>query len=367
MEKNSGMPKEDSSKEIAKAVFPSENQESESLERFESNNPYTVLGISENATVEEIKSAWKNLIMEYHPDKSQHPKAKEITQKVIDAVRKLVSKDGTLAGYRNSGDGFDYGVSEVSDEEWNWGNDIWHEATNYWKYTDYSLRNQNESQEERDYVLRIFSDKENDLSEYELVMPSWSDDGSYRIFYRVGYGPGSDGAKQMATEHKMRIYNSKGEIVFGEGFKAAGNNTLEGGFHFVKPSISSEVGEIQRVAEEFGVKNKNSFIFQFIEIAESSPLVTLDDDMWSKLENTDSWDVTPGSWDDVAGYADQVGRNWEYLKQIMEDGQELDAPIIAKMGEAYHLVSGNTRLMVARAKGITPQVLIVDISELLPT
>jgi hypothetical protein len=41
---------------------------------------------------------------------------------------------------------------------------------------------------------------------------------------------------------------------------------------------------------------------------------------------------------------------------------EYRRPLIAKFGDRYHLVAGNTRLCTAAALGIRPMVIIADIS-----
>lgn len=58
----------------------------------------------------------------------------------------------------------------------------------------------------------------------------------------------------------------------------------------------------------------------------------------------------------------ETGANisWEDLRQKIEQGQELDAPIVLKLLNEIHLVSGNTRLMVARALNKTSKVLLVE-------
>ncbi len=46
--------------------------------QFQSDNFYTVLGVSKDASKSEIRKAYKNLARENHPDKSKHPLAEQI-------------------------------------------------------------------------------------------------------------------------------------------------------------------------------------------------------------------------------------------------------------------------------------------------
>ena len=90
------------------------------------------------------------------------------------------------------------------------------------------------------------------------------------------------------------------------------------------------------------------------------------EDLWSTLDNTDSFDIPLDGWEKVAEHIDHTNqetgaaRSWQDLKLKMEQGQKLDAPIVLKYQEGLHLVSGNTRLMVARALEKTPKILLVD-------
>ena len=45
----------------------------------------------------------------------------------------------------------------------------------------------------------------------------------------------------------------------------------------------------------------------------------------------------------------------------LEESRSLDAPIVMKIGDLYHLVAGNTRRMVAKAAGVTPRVLLFSV------
>lgn len=135
---------------------------------------------------------------------------------------------------------------------------------------------------------------------------------------------------------------------------------------FVFPVLQNEHGEIERVAHAYCPDSVETFIQSFYESAQGADLTDLTEDMWQSLENTDSFDIPIEGWDKVNEHIvhtnEQTGahRDWEDIQQKMEGGQALDAPIILKYKGSTHLVSGNTRLMVARALGKTPQVLIVE-------
>ncbi|HEY4516253.1 MAG TPA: hypothetical protein VJH67_03655 [Candidatus Paceibacterota bacterium] len=133
---------------------------------------------------------------------------------------------------------------------------------------------------------------------------------------------------------------------------------------FIYPSVEKEIGEIERVARELNLGK--SFANDFLERSKHTELVELSENDWSRLENTDSFVISVGDWDSVAkntlaGRLENP-RNSELLKSKIESGVVLDAPIVVKIGDVLHLVSGNTRLMVARALGIRPKVLIVDMN-----
>lgn len=140
-------------------------------------------------------------------------------------------------------------------------------------------------------------------------------------------------------------------------------DTLYGNFIF--PEVNREIGEITRVAETFGKEDPEQFTKQFLEKAKTSPLIELSEEMWSQLENTDSYDISPNDWSSVEhhaveGHPDQP-RDWRFYKAKMESGEEVASPIIFKQGDTLHLVAGNTRLMVARALGIIPKALLVEL------
>ncbi len=128
--------------------------------------------------------------------------------------------------------------------------------------------------------------------------------------------------------------------------------------HFKEPDIFKEKGELERVAEKYEI-DSSVLIYQ----AQQGKMRMLSESVWSTLDNTDSYDIEAGDWGTVEHNAFQVGRDWQSVKTALETGVLLDAPIIMKQGDKTHLVSGNTRLMVARAMGIRPVVWVFEVEE----
>lgn len=144
------------------------------------------------------------------------------------------------------------------------------------------------------------------------------------------------------------------------------SNIEQDSTHFIFPSFKDEIGEIERVQKHFGIKAEN-FVEKFLERARRTELVRLSDEVWGSLENTDSRsdNILRGDWQAVEEHsnAPEVKRDWQSLKAKIQTGMPVDAPVIARRGESLHLVADNTRLMVTRALGIYPEVLIVDITD----
>ncbi|CAK5079386.1 unnamed protein product [Meloidogyne enterolobii] len=77
---------------------------------------YKTLEVSQNASKEEIKKAYKKLMMKYHPDKTGNdPEALEIAQKINDA-HDILKDEVTRRNYDNEWRSF-YGFSNATSSE----------------------------------------------------------------------------------------------------------------------------------------------------------------------------------------------------------------------------------------------------------
>lgn len=139
--------------------------------------------------------------------------------------------------------------------------------------------------------------------------------------------------------------------------------------NWVRPNLKNERSEIERTLREFiGLSPNNIDIENILASIESAPITQLTEADWAQLENTDSFDsVRPGHLEDVEQIIEEYNqdqsrgtqRNVQTLVDAFNTGAEMEAPVILKNESVkMHLVSGNTRLMVARALGIQPRVII---------
>jgi hypothetical protein len=127
--------------------------------------------------------------------------------------------------------------------------------------------------------------------------------------------------------------------------------------------FQKEMDEFERASQdlsrdeglEVSVKN-------MVKAFQRAKEVQLPKEVWNKLENTESNQIKKGEMKKVVALAKQYNKQHpSELKKALLSG-EYRRPLIAKFGDRYHLVAGNTRLCTAAALGIRPMVIIADIS-----
>lgn len=138
--------------------------------------------------------------------------------------------------------------------------------------------------------------------------------------------------------------------------------------HWIKPELYVEEGELDRVAKVFYppaflAEHAQALTGVLQERFNATTPQLLSNEIWWKLQNTDSHDVRVGHIEDVKEIIGTI-RDWENIKTNFEKGSTMEMPIIAKFPDGvYHTVAGNTRIVVSKALGIRPMVVIVDFPE----
>jgi hypothetical protein len=109
------------------------------------------------------------------------------------------------------------------------------------------------------------------------------------------------------------------------------------------------------------INRRKKYFQSEIDAFEKAKEVKIPDDVWGRLENTESNQIKKGEINKVIALAKQYNKQHpKELKKALLSG-DYRRPLILKFGDRYHLVAGNTRLCTAAALGIQPQVLIGEI------
>jgi hypothetical protein len=141
---------------------------------------------------------------------------------------------------------------------------------------------------------------------------------------------------------------------------------------WIRPNLETERGEIERVIREFlGQEPTEEKTSNIINILESASVIDLSYEDWRHLENTESFQyIRPGHVEDAEKVVEDKNeklppdnkRDFKAVLNGFNNGGKMECPTILRDKDGrLHLVSGNTRLMIARALGITPKVIIGEI------
>ena len=132
----------------------------------------------------------------------------------------------------------------------------------------------------------------------------------------------------------------------------------------VKPDIEGEMDEFQRISQDLRRDEKIDIsVEELVRAFEGLKEETLTDDVWPKLENTESNEIEKGDIEAVNDIAKMYNKtDPKKLIKVIKSG-EYRRPLILKMGDRYILIAGNTRLCTAAAMGVNPKVFIGEIGE----
>ena len=120
--------------------------------------------------------------------------------------------------------------------------------------------------------------------------------------------------------------------------------------------VLNKLGEIELAARKY------NFPIDDVQYAfETGRETILSDDIWAKLKNTDSYKIK--DLEQAIKIANKNKEDWKSIVNAIQNEEELPLPLVLNWdNEEYYLVDGNTRLMIYKALGVIPVVLVATIN-----
>lgn len=138
-------------------------------------NPYTVLHLSETATADEVKSAYRKLALKYHPDKAR-PEDREAAHKSFQEIAfayAILNDERRRKRYDTTGNTAE--SANIDDDDFNWVDFFREQSENVVRgeMIEQVKREYQGSEEERGDVLAAYEQGEGDMDAvFEMVMCS---------------------------------------------------------------------------------------------------------------------------------------------------------------------------------------------------
>lgn len=186
-------------------------------------NPYKVLGVSENASQEEIRAAYLSLVKKYHPDKYTDNPLKELAgeklKEINQAYEMLTKKPngGTTASSAYGGQQQSYGGGQHTYHQ----NQSYGSANDAYRRSTYSGPNATEYNRARAYI------NQNNLTAARAILDGINDRGA-EWYYLYGIIYFRQGWYEKAKEFTRRAYEMEPENAQYRSAYSSINNSARG-------------------------------------------------------------------------------------------------------------------------------------------